>query len=513
MTHPEPANRAEAGTQTHTATPAPATAVEANPNSPDPAVWRTVWTVMVGALAVLFDTTIVAVALHTLADDLHASVATIQWVASGYLLALAVVVPITGWAQRRFGGKRLWIAGLAVFLVGSIASSLAPNAAALIAFRVLQGLGGGVLMPLMATLVMQAAGGRGIGRIMSVVSLPAILGPVAGPVVGGLILDHAHWSWMFWINVPFCLVGIVLAVRFLPADRPQGRARLDVMGVALMAPSLALILFGLTRTAGPGGFGRADAVIPLIVGVLLLVVFAVRGLRRRGATLINLHLLRHRPLASATTLLFLAGVTLYGAMLVIPLYFQQLRGESVLVTGLLLIPQGVGTLASRITAGKLSDTMGARVLVLVGFAITLVGTLPFAVAGAHTSLTWLMVVLFVRGIGLGVVTIPLMALGFRGLTHRDIPDASIVTRIAQQVGGSFGAAILTIVLAAAAGGGGDPAAAFHGSFWWAIGFTALGMVLSLLLPGAAVESDAAAPGAEPSAETRTIAEPAADTRV
>src|SRR5699024_7251817 len=161
-----------------------------------------------------FDTTNVAVALHTLASDLDVSVATIQWVSTGYLLALGVTVPISGWAGRMLGGKRLWMLALALFLVGSVLSSLAWSAASLIAFRVVRGVAGGLLMPLIATLVMQAAGGRGLGKIMSVVGLPAVLGPVLGPVLGGLILQHLHWSWMFWVNVPFCVAGLVLAMIF-----------------------------------------------------------------------------------------------------------------------------------------------------------------------------------------------------------------------------------------------------------------------------------------------------------
>lgn len=463
------------------AQPATRPATEPASQPIDPQVWRTVWVVMVGALAVLFDTTIVAVALHTLAADLHVSTATIQWVATAYLLALAITVPITGWAQRRVGGKRLWILGLALFLAGSIAASLAQTAGELIAFRVLQGLGGGVLLPLMATLVMQASGGRGIGRIMSVVSLPAILGPVAGPVVGGLLLEHLHWSAMFWINIPFCAAGLILAVRYLPSDGPVRRAPVDAFGFVLLAPGLVGVLYGLTRMASAGGLGTPGALIPTAVGLALLIAFAIRATRLGSRALVRVRLLRHYPLASSAVLLFLAGITLYGAMLVIPLYLQQLRGASVLVTGLLLIPQGVGTLASRALAGRLTDTMAPRYLVTVGFAITLAGTVPFAFAGADTNQWWLMAVLLLRGVGLGIVTVPLMALGYRGLPHDDIPDASIITRIAQQIGGAVGAAVLTIILAAALEGA-APSEAFAYTFWWAVGFTVLGLVASLGLP-------------------------------
>ncbi|MDN5764879.1 MAG: DHA2 family efflux MFS transporter permease subunit [Humibacillus sp.] len=351
----------------------------------DPAVWRTVWTVLGGGLAVLFDTTIVAVALRTLADDLHTSIATIQWVTTGYLVALAITIPITGWAQRVLGSKRLWIIALALFLCGSVLSSLAWNAGSLIAFRTVQGVGGGVMLPLMSTLVVQAAGGNNLGRIMSVVSLPAVLGPILGPVVGGFILQHLHWSWMFWVNVPFCVAGIVLAVVVLPEDGPVRRTPLDVVGFLLMAPGLVGILWGISNSSKTGGFGRADVVAPLVAGLVLMAGFVARALRRRGSALVDVRLLKHWPLASSSLLLFLSGVTLYGAMILLPLYFQQLRVTTVLMAGVLLIPQGLGTLASRALAGKLADTMGARLLVLAGFLIVLLGTLPFGFAEGHAA--------------------------------------------------------------------------------------------------------------------------------
>lgn len=468
--------------------PAEGTGPGADPNSEriDPAVWRTVWTVLVGGLAVLFDTTIVAVSLHTLAIDLHASVLTIQWVSTGYLLALGVTVPVAGWAQRRIGGRRLWLIALCLFLLGSILASLAWSAGSLIAFRVVQGVGGGLLMPLMATLVMQAAGGRSLGRIMSVVGLPAVLGPILGPVLGGLILEHLHWSWMFWINVPFCVAGIVLALRFLPADGPARRVPLDVTGFALLAPGLVGVLWGLTNTAKDAGFGRTDVLVPLLLGIVLLVVFTLRGLRRGASALLDLQLLRHRPLASSSLLLLLSGITLYGAMLLLPLSFQTLRGASALEAGLLLIPQGVGTLLSRSVSGTLSDTVAARPLAIIGFAIVLLGTVPFALVDGASSLWLVLTALLVRGIGLGVVTVPLMALGFRGLAREEVPDASVITRIAQQVGGAIGAAVLTVVLANAtadARSGAQLAGGFQEAFWWTTGFTLAGIVLCSTLPG------------------------------
>jgi len=324
-----------------------------------------------------------------------------------------------------------------------------------------------------------------------------VLGPILGPVLGGVILQHLHWSWMFWVNVPFCVAGLVLAARVLPADGPVRRAPLDVVGFALLAPGLVGVLYGLSTTSRAGGFGHAEVLGPLVAGLVLLGAFAARTLRGRAHPLVDLLLLRHWPLASSSLLLFLSGFTLYGAMLLLPLYFQQLRGTTVLEAGLLLIPQGVGTLLSRPMAGRLSDTVGARPLVATGFVIVGLGTLPFALAGAQTSYVLLLAALLVRGIGLGAVTMPLMALGFRGLERPQVPDASIITRIAQQVGGSFGTAVLAMILTGSLSAATSPAAlagAFRQSFWWALGFTALGILISLTLPGTVPD---AAPAAAP----------------
>src|ERR1700722_17103089 len=208
----------------------------------DPKVVKTALILIVGGMAVIFDTTIVSVALRVLAVKLDTSVATIQWVTTGYLLALAIAVPLSGWGLKRFGGKRLWMFSLAVFMIGSIGSSLAWNVGSLIGWRVVQGVGGGLMLPLMTTLIFQAAGGRSLGKLVTYVALPALLGPILGPLVGGAILTHLSWRFMFWVNVPFCAAGLLLAGRYLAGDAPARsaeatqRPRLDLPGLCLLAP-------------------------------------------------------------------------------------------------------------------------------------------------------------------------------------------------------------------------------------------------------------------------------------
>src|SRR5271170_6660003 len=212
----------------------------------DPKVIKTGLILVVGILAVVFDTTIVSVALHTLVTDLHSSVSTIQWVSTGYLLALGMTVPLSTWGLRRYGGKRLWMFALALFLVGSIGASLAWNADSLIAWRVVQGAAGGLLLSVLTTLIMQAAGGKSLGRTVTIIALPALVGPILGPLIGGAILTHLSWRFMFWVNVPFCAAGLLLAWRYLASDAPARpdatqRPGLDVPGLFLLAPGTVAI--------------------------------------------------------------------------------------------------------------------------------------------------------------------------------------------------------------------------------------------------------------------------------
>src|SRR5437763_4133326 len=190
---------------------APEAQPEAGPDKLDRQIIVISSVVIVGAIMSILDTTIVNVALATLGRDLHASLSTIQWVASGYLVALAVVIPMTGWASERFGANQLWMLVVTLFVAGSVLSGLAWSAGSLIFFRVVQGLGGGMIMPAGMTILAQAAGPQRIGRVMSVVGAPMLLGPILGPVLGGVILQHLSWRWIFYVNVPIGLIALLLA--------------------------------------------------------------------------------------------------------------------------------------------------------------------------------------------------------------------------------------------------------------------------------------------------------------
>jgi EmrB/QacA subfamily drug resistance transporter len=451
----------------------------------DPKVLRTALILAVGVLAVVFDTTIVTVALHSLAEELHASVATIQWVTTGYLLALAVAVPLSTWALARFGGKRVWMFSLAVFLLGSLGSSLAWDAGSLIGWRVVQGVGGGLMLPVMATLVFQAAKGRALGRTAAWVALPAMLGPILGPLIGGAILTSLDWRFLFWFNIPFCAVGLVLAGLYLAKDTlPEVRPRLDAWGVVLLAPGIAAVVLALSHAGGAAGFGHVDVLVPLVIGAALLVAFTVYALRRSDP-LVDIRLLGVRSVGSSSAVLCLSGFALYGAMLLLPLYYLEVRGVTALTAGLMLVPQGIGTLVSRQIAGPLTDRIGARSIAAVGVLIVAAATVPFCFVTATTNDWMLAACLLIRGVGLGAVTMPVMTAAYVGLEHAQVAHSTVLTRIAQQLGGSFGTAVLAVILeyALTVDGATDVVGAFHTAFWWATGFALIAMALCTWLPG------------------------------
>jgi EmrB/QacA subfamily drug resistance transporter len=442
---------------------------------------------LIGMMPATFDSTIVNVAIDPISRALHTSVSNAQWTISGYLLAFGMAVPIAGWAMARFGAKATWMVALASFMTGSILSSLSWDMGALIAFRVIQGLGGGILLPVAQNLLVDAAGGRKLGRIMAALSIPGLFGPIIGPVAGAVIIAHLSWRWIFWINVPFAVTGLILAWRGLRRGDADKRAYLDVTGLVLLSPALAALIFGLTEVGIHGSFGHSVVIIPLAIGAVLLVVFILHALRTTRPPLFDVRLFEVRPFAASTAVLFLNGLGVYGALLLLPLYYQQLRGNSVLDAGLLLAPQGVGMLLTRSQAGKLTDKFGALPVVLGALLLTAIGTIAYTQAGVHTNDALLALSLVVRGGGLSAMLIAPMATAYIGLTPDQVPHASTATRIAQQVGGSFGTAIIAMILqtqlaAHAAAGAAGRVAAFDNTFWWSLAFTAIAIVPAIALP-------------------------------
>src|SRR4051794_1786398 len=468
----------------------------------DRALWRLASVVVLGTIMSILDTTIVNVAIETLGRELGSSLATIQWVATGYLLALATVIPLTGWAMERFGGKRAWMTSVALFLCGSALCGFAWSSTSLIAFRVLQGFGGGMIMPIGQAILAQAAGPERMGRIMSVIGVPTLLGPILGPVIGGLIIDNASWRWIFFVNIPVGIVALALAARILPgAEAGHRHVKLDLRGLLLLSPGLAALVYSLSEIGIVGGFGNQRVIASLAAGVVLLALF-VRHARGGEGTLIDLRLFRDRAFAAASGTVFIFGVSLFGTMLILPLYYQVVRGESALGAGLLLAPQGIGAAMAMPIAGRLTDKLGAGRIVPWGVLVALVGTGAYTQLEADTSYVVLGVALWVRGIGLGMTMMPSMAAAYQTLSREAVPRATSMINIIRTVGGSLGTAVLTVVLerrivANVPGATGDLgslsssavaqaaeplAEAFGQTFWWAVGLTAVALIPAWFLP-------------------------------
>jgi EmrB/QacA subfamily drug resistance transporter len=401
---------------------------------------------VLGLIMAVLDTTIVNVALDTVSRDLHAPLGTIQWVSTGYLLSLAAVLPLSGWVTERFGSKRTWIASIALFAVGSGLCALATSAEELIAFRVLQGLGGGMLIPVGFTLVAQSAGPRRMGRALALIGVPILLGPIFGPIIGGFIVDNAAWQWIFVVNVPIAVVAILVAVRFLHAD--AGRADpgpLDWLGAALLSPGIAGIVFGLSETESHGGIDDPIAFGPIVAGVVLVGLFAWRSLHV-PRPLIDLRLFRARGFRASAIATFLLGAALFGSLLLLPLYYQVARGESAFMAGLLIAPQGLGAATMLPISGRLTDRLGGGPVTVVGCTIAALATLPLAFVGADTPYPLLGVVLFVRGLGLGASIQPTVAAAYAVLDSSQVPRATAALNTLRQIGASIGTAFLAVML-------------------------------------------------------------------
>jgi EmrB/QacA subfamily drug resistance transporter len=496
---------------------------QATPFKLTPELRQTSTVVVLGSIMSILDTTIVAVALATLGRDFHVSVTTIQWVATGYLLALAIVTPVTGWAVDRFGAKRLWMTSTALFVVGSSLCGLAWSANSLIFFRVLQGIGGGMLLPVGQSILARAAGPQRMGRVMSVIGVPMVLGPIMGPVIGGLIVSNYSWRWIFYINVPIGIVTLILSSRWLPKFDTDERfpTAFDTIGFCLLSPGLAALIYSLSEVGTTDSYTSPTVLVSFVIGVVLMAGFILHAIRVKHP-LLDLNPFKHRNFAIANVCIFVIGATLFGSMFLLPIYYQVARGQEAWVAGLLMAPQGIGAACIMRWAGSITDRFGPRRVVPFGILLMAAATIPFAFVTANTSEGLLAVTLFIRGLGLGLSMMPVTAAAYFDLNHAEIPKASTVMNIVRLVGGSVATALFAVVLerqiianlgpAASKFGGSagvvgattklppqvadSVALAFAHTFWWSIGAIMIAFIPTLFLPNHAATP---APDGDPGA--------------
>ena len=443
-------------------------------------VWKIAAVAMLGPLLSQLDATIVNVSLSSLASELHTTLATIHWVTSGYLLALALTLPLNGWLVDRVGAKVLYLWCFSSFTLASVLCGFAWSANALIAFRVLQGMTGGLLAP-MAQMMLARAAGKQLTRVAGYASVAVVLGPIFGPVIAGAILQHASWRWLFIVNLPVGTVAVVLAAVLLPEDRPDGPPRdLDVLGLALLSPGLVLFLYGADHLKDRLGI-RA-----LIASLILLVGF-VRTARRKGSgALIDLTLFRRKVFpVSAMTQFFSNGILFAGQML-IPFYLVRGCGRSPSATGLMLMPLALGGACMLPSLGALTSRFGLRKVSAGGALVALLATLPFLHLAAH-GFVWpvLVVMLFCRGAGLAAVGIPSMTAAYVSVEKWELATATTSLNIVQRIGGPTFTTLCAAFLAwrmKAGHSSGHLSGAFVAAFGLLCVFHALQLLFALRLP-------------------------------
>jgi EmrB/QacA subfamily drug resistance transporter len=446
-------------------------------------VWLISGVVILGSAMSILDTTIVNVALATLGRDLHSTISQIQWVVTGYMLALAAVIPLSGWAANRFGPRRMYLISLVLFTAGSALCGISTSITELIVFRVLQGIGGGMIMPLGMMMMADAAGPKRMGRVMSVVAMPMMLAPILGPTIGGLIVDNISWRWIFYVNVPVGVAAVTAALRILPHPKGGTARPLDFRGLALMALGVPLLTYGLAEVGSTGSFSSVKVILPCLAGLALIGAFAWHALRVPNP-LLNVRLYQRPTFSTASVATFFLGAALFGGMILLPLYWQQVRHESVLAAGLLMAPQGLGMALVMPAVGRATDRLGGGPLALFGVTVTTLATVPFGLIGAHTSIVWLSVAMLVRGVGIGFAMMPAMTAAFAALERSELADASPQLNVVQRVGGSLGTAILAVVLQRALTGAHTVTALASGygtAFWAAAAMTTVAMVPAILL--------------------------------
>jgi EmrB/QacA subfamily drug resistance transporter len=395
-----------------------------------PGVWKIIAVTVAGAFMTQLSTTMVNVSLSSLGAELHASLSAIQWVTSGYLLALAVMLPLTGWLVDRIGAKALYLWCFSAFTLSSALCGVAWSANSLIAFRVLQGMGGGLMAP-MTQMMLARAAGKHMARVMGYAAVPILLAPILGPVIAGAILQFASWRWLFLVNLPVGALATVLAIFFLPNDGEETRRRdLDLVGFALLSPGLVLFLYGSEH------MGERIGQVSLALSVVLLAMFFKVAIRRGDRALIDLRLFKGKTFATSTITQFMSNGILFAGQMLIPIYLIDACGRSPSATGWLLAPLGVGMICTYPWMGALTQRFGIRKVSAAGAFLALAGTLPFIwLAGHGLSVAVLACTLFVRGAGLSAVGIPSISAAYASVKRRDLPMATTSLNIVQRLGG------------------------------------------------------------------------------
>ncbi len=451
--------------------------------------WRVAIVFLFGIFMALLDQTIVNVALPTFAIDFAAPPTTIEWVVTGYLLSLAVFIPISGWAGDRFGTKRTFMFALTMFTLGSALCVASWNIHSLIAFRVFQGMGGGMLTPVGMAMLFRAFPPAERAQAGAVLAIPMIVAPASGPVLGGYLVEYQSWHWIFAINIPIGIVALLTTALLLREEKQEKPGRLDMPGFVLASTGLATLMYALSD-AGTRGLGDTRVILVALAGLAVLSVFVAVEMRVEQP-MVDLRLFRDKLFRAANVVQYVSFAGFAGALFLLPLLLQAEMGLSPLQSGLTTFPQALGVAMMAQPAARLYRRFGPRRMITIGLIGATLATLAFLLVDLETSQWWIRLIMLFRGWAFAFTLIPIQVAVFATIHPRDTGRATAIFNAGQQVSVSFGVAMLATALTnrfshygAALG---NPATrsgallAFHDAFVPAIALSALGVLLAVIL--------------------------------
>jgi EmrB/QacA subfamily drug resistance transporter len=399
--------------------------------------------IIIGIFMVILDGTAVNVAIPKLVVDLHSNLSTVQWTITGYTLAQAAVIPLAGWLSDRFGPKQIFLTSVGLFTLGSVLCSAAQSDGMLVTFRVLQGLGGGFVLPIAMAYVYRLSPPSRVGAIMGMMGIPILLAPALGPVVSGWLVQYHSWRWIFLLNLPIGIIGVVLGIRALPALNRQKVGALDLPGVLLGPLAFAALSYGINQ--GATSWTSSKTIGGMVIGSIALVAFAVVELRSR-APLLELRVFRSIEFSRSILVQWVGQFALFGVLFLLPLFLQQVRGYGAFDTGLILLPQAISAAIFMPIGGALFDRIGARPLVMAGLGLVAIAAFLLSGVTATTEGTSLILPLAMMGAGMGLMMMPLNTHIINAAPRALVSRVTSLTNALQQVIASLTVAGLATIL-------------------------------------------------------------------
>jgi len=407
--------------------------------------WLVAIVVILGAFMSVLDQTVVNIAIPRLQNAFGADIHSVQWVVTAYLLTQGAMTPTASYLANNVGIKRSFILSLIAFTLGSLLCGLSWSLPMLILFRVVQGLGGAVLLPLSFTMLFRefAPGERGLA--LGTLGIPTLLAPALGPILGGYIVTFASWQLIFFINIPIGIVAVILATLFLREARAPERSRFDLPGFITAAYGLAALLYAFSETT-TAGWGSVKVLGFLFSGALSLIAFIaieITTVNRGGKPLLDLRLFTNRSFAAGNIALVFVIFGLFGSFFLIPIYLQVLRGQSAFQAGLILLPQALAAMVSVVVGGRLVDRIGVKAVVIPGLLLLGFATWQLTFITLNSPFWWLQLLLVLLGLSLGLTGQPLVVAALADVSEaQQVADASTITTVTRSVAASMGVALL-----------------------------------------------------------------------